>query len=43
MLLNSLSLYSEYNVAVFVTNQMTADPGAAMRFVIFYQSTLYSF
>lgn len=22
--------YTEYNVAVFVTNQMTADPGAGM-------------
>ena len=25
-----LSAVSEYNVAVFITNQMTADPGATM-------------
>ena len=26
----------EYNVAVFITNQMTADPGAALSFVVKY-------
>lgn len=25
--------FLEYNVAVFVTNQMTADPGATMSYV----------
>ena len=25
-----LSSFAEYNVAVFITNQMTADPGATM-------------
>lgn len=27
---SSVSILTEYNVAVFVTNQMTADPGAGM-------------
>ena len=33
----------EYNVAVFITNQMTADPGAALSFVVRYlvHSSLY--
>ena len=25
--------FSEYNVAIFITNQMTADPGATMSYV----------
>lgn len=28
----------EYNVAVFITNQMTADPGAGMSFQVSYVS-----
>lgn len=28
----SLSFVVEFNVAVFITNQMTSDPGAAMSF-----------
>ena len=27
-------LSEEYNIAVFVTNQMTADPGAGMTFQV---------
>lgn len=27
-----MQIAEEYNVAVFITNQMTADPGAAMSF-----------
>ena len=35
----------EYNVAVFITNQMTADPGAALSFVVrdLVHSPLYIF
>ena len=31
--MNKCRFVSEYNVACFVTNQMTADPGAGMTYV----------
>jgi meiotic recombination protein DMC1 len=34
MLSRLQKISEEYNVSVFVTNQMTADPGATMRLVV---------
>lgn len=31
--IKNICYFLEYNVAVFVTNQMTADPGATMSYV----------
>lgn len=31
--IKNIRYFLEYNVAVFVTNQMTADPGATMSYV----------
>ena len=33
----------EYNVAVFITNQMTADPGATLSFQVTYKYNTYKY
>lgn len=37
MLSRLQKISEEYNVAVFVTNQMTADPGASLTFQVWNQ------
>lgn len=44
--IKNIRYFLEYNVAVFVTNQMTADPGATMSYVyilyfIFQRNYMY--
>lgn len=42
--IKNIRYFLEYNVAVFVTNQMTADPGATMSYVyILYFIFVYRF
>jgi len=36
---SDMCMCAEYNVAVFVTNQMTADPGATLTYLSFMYPT----
>ena len=39
MLSRLQKISEEYNMAIFVTNQMTSDPGATMSFQVFNYNT----